>query len=140
MRKSNFWRKNVANFILSGPLKNDEGELVQEPDRNADLLCLQYSSVYRIPSEKPSSSHTVVPVTIEDIKFDIADIAQAIDTLNPSAAAGFDGFHAQFLKKCRDTPALSIPLFVFGEIVLTNKKPQVHFNMPWSRQSTKAKV
>ena len=91
------------------PLKYDVGELVQEPDRIVDLLSLQYSSVYTNPSEKPTSSNIEVPLTIEDIKFDIADITQAIDTLKPTAAAGFDGFTAQFLNKCRD--ALSIPLF-----------------------------
>ena len=49
------------------------------------------------------------------MKFNIADIAQAIDNLKPTAAAaaaaGFDAFPAQFLNKCRD--ALSLPLFVF---------------------------
>ena len=62
-----------------GPLKNDEGELVQKPDRIADSLYLQYSSVYTVPSEVPTSSDPVVPVTTENIKFDIADIAQAVD-------------------------------------------------------------
>ena len=94
-----------------GPLKSDEGELVQKPDRIADLLSLQYSSVYTVPSGKPTSSNPVVPVTTENIKFYIADIAQAIDNLKPTAASGFDGLPAQILKKCRD--ALSIPLFVF---------------------------
>ena len=51
-----------------------------------------------------------VPVTIEDIKFDNADIAQGIDTLKPTAASGFYGFPAQYLTNCRD--ALSIPLFI----------------------------
>ena len=82
-----------------GPLKGDEEELVQEPDRIADLLSLQYSSVHTVPSEKPTFSNTVVPVTTEDIEFDIADISQAIDNSNPTAAAGIDAF--------------SIPLFVF---------------------------
>ena len=92
-------------------LKSDDGELVQEPDRIADILSLQYSSVFTLPSEKHTSSNMEVPVTIEDIKFDITDIAQAIDNLKPTAAAGFDGFPAQLLKKSRD--ALSIPLFIF---------------------------
>ena len=52
----------------------------------------------------------MVPFTIEDIKFDIGDIAQAINVLKLTAA-GFDGFPAQFSKKHRD--ALLIPLFVF---------------------------
>ena len=93
------------------PLKNDLGELVQEPDRIVHLLCLQCSSVYTVPSEKPTSSNMEVPVTFEDNKFDIADITQANDNLKPTAAAGFDGFPAQFLKKCRD--ALSIHFFIF---------------------------
>ena len=90
-------------------LKIDDGELVQEPDRIADILSLQYSSVFTVPSEKPTSSNMEVPVTIEDINFDITDIAQAIDNLKPTAAAArFDGFPAQLLKKFRD--ALSIPV------------------------------
>ena len=84
---------------------------MQEPERIADLLSLQYYSVYTVPPEKPTSLNTVVPVTIEDIKF---DIAQAIDNLKSTAAAGFDGFPAQFLKKCRD--ALSIPLFFLAKL------------------------
>ena len=95
-------------------LKNDEAELVQEPDRIAGRTALpsqQDSSVYTVPSEKPTSSNIEAPVTIEDIKLDIADIAQGIDSLNPTTAGGFDGFPAQVLKKCRD--ALSIPLFIF---------------------------
>ena len=84
---------------------------MKKPDRISDLLSLQYSSVYTVPSEESTSSNPVVPVTTENIKFDIADTAQAIDNLKPTAASGFDGLPAQFLKKCRD--ALSIPLFVF---------------------------
>ena len=106
----NYINKFSKSKTPVGPLRNDKGELVQEPERIADLLSIQYSSVYTVPSEKPASSNTEVPVTIEDIKFDIADIAQAIDDLKPTAAAGFDGFPAQLLKKCRD--ALSIPLFI----------------------------
>ena len=102
------FRKTKHQWVRS---KTANGELVQELDIIADFLYLQYSSVYTVRSEKPSSSNTLVPVTIEDIHFNIDDIAQAIDSLKPSAAAGFDGFPAQFSKNCRD--AFSIPLFVF---------------------------
>ena len=101
---------------------------MQDPGEIADLLSLQYPSVYTVPSEKPISSNMEVPVKIGDIKFEIADIAQAIDNLKPTAAAGFDGFLAQFLKKCRD--ALSIPLFIFWFNCFDKKKSQVHLNMP----------
>ena len=116
----NYISKFSKNKTPVVALKTDDGELVQEPDRIADILSLQYSSVFTVPSEKPTSSNMEVPVTIEDINFDITDIAQAIDNLKPTAAAGFDGFPAQWLKKCRD--ALLIPLFIFWRNCLNKQE------------------
>ena len=95
-----------------GPLLNADNVLTSDNKEMADLLSLQYSSVFSTPKADIGDSRTQRPAnTISDIAFTVEDMELAISELRANAAAGDDGFPAILLLKCKS--ALAVPLTEF---------------------------
>ena len=96
-----------------GPLLNNANQYVADSKEMADLLQDQYQSVFNTPREEMCEAETLFPdgqIGLTDIHFDNRDIADAIDQMSNTSAAGPDGFSAMFLKQCKD--AVATPLYM----------------------------
>ena len=98
-----------------GPIKDLSGRTINDPQGIADLLRLQYESVYSEPQQdkiiySPTDFFQVTAplYSISDINFTTHDIEEAIKEITSNAAAGPDQFPAMLLKKC--ATELSVPL------------------------------
>ena len=93
-----------------GPLLNENNEYTASSSKMANLLSVQYSSVFSTPTDSPYYAlEDEDGTTITDIEFSEQDIIDAIDELKQNSASGPDGLTAIFLKKCKNS--LVKPLF-----------------------------
>ena len=111
-----------------GPLKNDDGELIDDPSSIAEMLSNQYVKMFSEPSNLSEivnndglSSSTV---SLSDVTFDDSDTARCIDEIRDNAACGLDGFPAILLKKCKDALAKALTL-IWKESFKTGQIPQI---------------
>ena len=93
-----------------GPFYDEDGELVNDDFKLAEILRKQYENVFSKPAPEMVATADLFNVTEEDftdqsiltgIFFDRTDILEAIDNLSNYAAAGPDGFPAVLLKMCK---------------------------------------
>ena len=96
-----------------GPLRNADGKFVVDSKEMAELLSMQYSSVFSTPFSEPLNPDETFKQTaasnLMDFSFNQEDIIKSIDDISANAAAGPDGFPAVFLKKCK--LELALPLY-----------------------------
>ncbi|XP_076045873.1 uncharacterized protein LOC143028125 [Oratosquilla oratoria] len=110
--------KKLKSTPTIGPLINPAGELESDPTKMAELLKLQYESVFSQPKDhmKVIDPHTffnepqVTPHQLSSVEISTEEIIVAINKIAPNAAAGPDGFHAQLLKNCKHQLALPLKL------------------------------
>ena len=99
-------------------MENENGEVINDPIRVADLLQNQYTSVYSnpLPEKKiiaPSQFFRIDQTNEEDITdvaFTEEDIKEAINEIKHNSAAEPDNIPAIFLKNCKDS--ISKPLYI----------------------------
>ena len=114
-------KSTVATRI--GPLKSDDGTLVQQPQEMADLLRKQYDKVFSVPDQSYDDGSLVCHPNgesgaelLDTVVFTRADFVRVAARLRPTAAAGPDGVPAMLLKKCMEE--LSEPLVALWETSL----------------------
>ena len=94
-----------------GPLEQD-GALISDPGEMAEILRLQYESVFSQPMQP--SSLNISPASdgvaedLPSIRFRSEDFVEAAGELRSNSAAGPDGIPAVLIKKC--IVPLSVPL------------------------------
>ena len=104
-----------------GPLKLDNGDLIADCGKMAELLATSFCQVYYsheltapFPNQVSDASIITVPVSIEDVRNRLA-------SLDPDLSMGPDGLHPCLLKSY---PSLAIPLhMVFRQSVAQGKLP-----------------
>ena len=113
----------VPNKI--GPVKNEDGDLVDNPLDIAEILSKQYVKMFSEPTSHPAvvdeDNELSSNNSLSDIDFDDSDIVSCIDEIRDNAAAGLDGFPAILLKKCKAALAKALALiwkesFKIGQI------------------------
>ena len=98
-----------------GPFIDAAQNIISCPQKIAEMLSTQYSSVYSSPKEPMEDANEIFPDSyptghwIHNVPFDEEDIIDAIDEIPTTAAAGPDRFPALLLKNCKYS--LSKPLF-----------------------------
>ena len=124
-----FGRKHSKIKIGIGPLIDSAKNLISAPQKMAEMLSTQYSSVFSTPGNDNISPHTIFPETddpggIGDIIFDDDELADAMQELKSNAAPGPDGFPSILLKRCSE--ALSPPLAtIWRKSLSTGEIPKV---------------
>ena len=104
-----------------GPLKLDNGDLIADCGKMAELLATSFCQAYcshelpaPFPHQVSDASIITVPVSIEDVRNRLA-------FLDPDSSMGPDGLHPCLLKSC---PSLTIPLhMIFRQSVAQGKLP-----------------
>ena len=94
-----------------GPLFDKNGKLQSDPKAMADILQDQYTSVFsdpNSPNKRSPDLNIKCKHSLNDIKFNQADIIKAIDEINENAACGEDDIPAIVLKNCKNI--LSYPI------------------------------
>ena len=94
-----------------GPLLNNQNELENDPQKMADLLQHQYSSVFsnpNSPDKEIPNLDLLIENSISNIKFNEKDIIKAIDEIKSDSACGEDDIPAIILKNCKRN--LSYPI------------------------------
>ena len=86
-----------------GPLEKTDKSLTSDQSEMADILSLQYSSVFSKPKEPLQSSDVIFSDNAElsDFEFGCKDFENAINELSSNSATGPDNFPAILLKKCK---------------------------------------
>jgi hypothetical protein len=81
------------------PLRSPLSEFVAEDDRiKADMLALQYSSVYSVEHSPFPNFHHQTDALVEDINFDEFAVKNQLQKLNPTSAPGPDDIHPYILR------------------------------------------
>ena len=101
--------KKLKTVSKVGPLQNTNRSLTDDPITMANILKTQYESVFSTPKpekEVTSPTNFFQEATNEgnqlsSITISEEEVIDAIDKIAPDAAAGPDGFHPQFLKRCK---------------------------------------
>ena len=97
-----------------GPLKDVANKIISCPGKMAEILSLQYQSVFSRPQHSDNLPYLLFPeepqneITMSLITFSDSELEAAMRELPANAAAGPDGFPAILLKKCCST--LTSPL------------------------------
>ena len=117
--------KNNAKYFFSyakkfskikakiGPLLDKDQEYISDSKEMADILQVQYKSVFSEPRGEKKNPYDVgkeVRGGLNEISFNNDDIIEAIDEISATSAAGPDGYSAMFLKKCKMT--IAKPLYM----------------------------
>ena len=113
-----------------GPLRDTESGILQhDPQKMAEILQTQYSSVFSDP-KNPKKRNTLddtsrPPDTLTGIVFTVEDIISAIDEINPDSATSDGDIPAKILKFCKKP--LSQALFKLWKCSYeVGKIPQVY--------------
>ena len=87
-----------------GPLLDKEGKLHSDPQKMADMLQDQYTSVFSDPNcpQRKVPTPKVPKFTLSDMKFDDSDIIKAIDELNINAGTIDEDIPARVYKNCKE--------------------------------------
>ena len=98
-------KKFRAAVSSVGPLKDEAGELVDDPVAMGNLLQKQYHHAFSDPSKADIGATEVLKTvpeeeTIENISFDEGDVMKAIKAIDASSAPGPDKFPVSILKEC----------------------------------------
>ena len=97
------------------PLKDVNGELIDDPKIKAEILQAQYVSVFSDPekAEVEESLRSIKPIEdaeLKDIEFSVADIVEAISELDPYSATPDGDIPARILCSCKNS--LAAPLWL----------------------------
>ena len=100
-----------------GPLLNKDGAYTSDPKKMANILSMQFASVFSQLKNPLITSTSLFPdesldnscPVLCDILFTLEDIINSINDLSSNSASGPDGFAALLLKKCAHS--LCIPLY-----------------------------
>ena len=85
-----------------GPLRHNNST-VSDPRAMAEILKMQFESVFSTPSEPINISELMRdagPRSLDDIEFTEEDIVKAVMKIAPNSSPGFDGIPALLLKNC----------------------------------------
>ena len=97
------------------PLKDANGELIDDPKIKAEILQSQYVSVFSDPDKADieESLRSIQPIEdteLKDIEFSVADIVEAISELDPYSATPDGDIPARILCSCKKS--LAAPLWL----------------------------
>ena len=95
-----------------GPLLDDENQLQSDPEKIANMLQAQYSSVFSDPSVKVKKRHIHNPSQnlLENMTFSLRDVEKAISEIGTYSASPENDIPAIVLKKCKFQ--LSYPIWL----------------------------
>ena len=133
-------RKLLSNI---GPLLNKDGELVDDPEKMANILQEQYASVFSDPNS-PKKHLPKLNVELESVleSFDFTekDIIKAINEISVNAACGPNDIPANVLKNCKMSLAYPI-LLLWKHSLETGCVPKIYKTQiitPVHKKSSKA--
>ena len=110
------YAKKLAKCKSSvAPLKNQMGQITNDPREKADILQQQYISVFSDPSRANIEACLSVidpprNTELQDIQFGVDDIQSAIDELDPYSATPDGDIPAKILCSCKES--LALPLWL----------------------------
>ena len=93
-----------GNRVRVGPLKTENGDLVIDPKEQADLLNLNYASVFTVPdSEVLEELECLVNDghKLRDVQYTEEKVIKCIDHMRKKAAGGLDGIPPRVLKEIK---------------------------------------
>ena len=92
-----------VNKSKIGPLLNQRNEFTSSSLEMAELLRVQYETVFSdpLPDSEYIARAASAPAELSDIQFNEQDIVTAINELSPASASGPDGLPAVYLKKLK---------------------------------------
>jgi hypothetical protein len=95
-----------------GPLKDKDGILHQDPEKMANILQQQYTSVFSNPESSKAEKPKMVEndVSIENIIFTTEDIIRAIDSIDAYAGTSDEDIPARVIKECKQHLCIPIKL------------------------------
>ena len=99
-----FARENNKLKSTVGPLLNEEGDLIHDPELMANILQQQYSSVFSDPNSSAKCDPNIninLSTILETFTFTKKDIIEAIDEISINAACGANDIPANVLKNCK---------------------------------------
>ena len=100
-----------------GPLKNQGGTLVSEPQKMADILVEAFASVYVEDAPQNPSAHQIFHNQMSDIVVGVDEVSKVLSNLDSSSALGPDGVHNILLKNCAQS--FLVPLVILIHKTLT---------------------
>ena len=101
-----------------GPLRNQQGTLVSNPQEMADILVEAFASVYVEDQPQNPGAHQTSASQMDDIVVGVDEVLKVLSNLDPSSALGPDGIHNTLLKRC--APSLVVPLVILISKSLTS--------------------
>ena len=101
-----------------GPLRNQQGTLVSNPQEMADILVEAFASVYVEDQPQNPGAHQTSSCQMDDIVVGVDEVLKVLSNLDPSSALGPDGIHNTLLKRC--APSLVVPLVILISKSLTS--------------------
>ena len=105
-----YLRERKKGCPTVGPLKNQAGDLVSDPQVMADILVRAFASVYVENLPTNPSIHQTASSRMNDIVVGVDEVLKVLSNLDPSSALGPDGIHNTLLKRCAQS--LVAPLLI----------------------------
>ena len=102
-----------------GPLKNQEGILVSDPQEMADILVEAFASVYVENLPQNPSVHQTSPSQMDDIVVGVEEVLKVLSNLDPSSALGPDGIHNTLLKRCAQSLVAPLVILISKSLTTT---------------------
>ena len=125
-----------------GPLIDNEGNLQQHPEKMANMLQDQYSSVFSEPSANSEDHPQQDTTVIEEITFTIEDVISAIKEIGDHSSSPDDDVPVIILKGC--ATELSYPiLLIWKDSLKSSYIPQCYKNQtitPVFKKGSKSKA
>ena len=86
-------------------LRDDSGELFEDPGRKCELLQQAFSGVYRPDNRTPAPDLPPPTVRMQPMVFTVEDVLRELNRLNPRKSPGPDEVHPAILKALAETLA-----------------------------------
>ena len=104
-------KKYLKTKSKIGPLLNENNEYTPVSKEMAEILRLQYESVFsdQLPNSVYTQSAKQATGELNDISFDCQDIIDAIGEIASTSSSGPDGVPAILLNKCKEV--ICVPLY-----------------------------
>ena len=107
-----------------GPLKLDDGRVVNDAEVMANSFAAAFASVYTRQVPDHPEPHQTFHGNIGDLTISTEDVESVLSNLDVTSSMGPDGIHPHLLKSCRSE--LSYPLFcIFQKSYSTSSLPSI---------------
>ena len=115
-------RKKKKGCLSVGPLRLDDGELMDNPEGMSEVFADAFSSVYVRGAPEDPTPDPASLCRMNDFVVTVADVYERLLSLDDSSAMGPDGIHPKLLKECAGELAYPLQL-IFDKSLQTSCVP-----------------